>query len=585
MRKTLTKAEANNLKGDHIVIPFGYEKIGKSAFKNRRDIESIVIPDGVKSIGDYAFSACGNLNMIDVPDSVVQIGEGAFDNFKDLFICCSNPSFAFDYCRKNNITMETANEITIPDGATSIDDTEFCYREDIESIRIPESVEKIDGTEFDFCYGLKEINVDENNKYFSSMNGILYDKSMKTLISYPAGIESKFFTVPDCVTSIGSFVFRGCESLLHINLSSGVSDIGNTTFMYCTNLTSINACGENQHFSSINGVLFDKNKETLICHPSKIKNYFYSIPDGVKRIAPNAFWECKNLEDIRIPESVESIGNSAFVFCHGIKIIDIPCGVRSIDSEAFSCNENLTHIIIPAGVSSIDEGVVSFCDNLISIDVNECNQNYFSTDGVLFDKNKKTLICYPAGIDNDSYAIPDGVTSIGAYAFSACKNLINIYIPDSVANIGDTAFSSCENLKYIKIPAGVTSIKEATFASCKSLTHIIIPTSVTSIEDSAFIGCENLNVIQIPDSVTSIGEDVFTNCNENLTVYCSRNSHAYTYCQENEIHIKAKLSDKTLSEISELIADGFFHFLRAKRIEKQIIADYPDMSTPSGRSS
>ena len=108
--------------------------------------------------------------------------------------------------------------------------------------------------------------------------------------------------------------------------------------------------------------------------------------------------------------------------------------------------------------------------------------------------------------------IENGVTIIGEYAFSGCKNLISIFIPYSVTKIGNLAFYNCENLSSVNIQEGLTEIGMAAFIDCISLTNIILPESVTSIGYDAFCGCSGLTGITIPESVTSIGYSAFFGC-------------------------------------------------------------------------
>ena len=129
-----------------------------------------------------------------------------------------------------------------------------------------------------------------------------------------------------------------------------------------------------------------------------------------------------------------------------------------------------------------------------------------------------------------SITIPDGVTSIGDWAFSGC-NLKSITIPDSVTSIGVNAFYACTYLKSITIPNGVTSIAANTFFSCSSLTSITIPNGVTSIGFAAFYGCRYLTSITIPDSVTSIGEDAFKEC-EKIQVTYKGNTYDFAHIDE-----------------------------------------------------
>jgi len=169
-------------------------------------------------------------------------------------------------------------------------------------------------------------------------------------------------------------------------------------------------------------------------------------------------------------------------------------------------------------VTSIGQAAFESCHQLAEIQVDENNPSYMSEDGVLFTKSKATIVRYPNGKSDSSYAIPNGVTSIGDSAFYQCSGLTNITIPDSVTSIGDGAFDNCYGLTNITIPDGVTSIGDSAFASCYGLTNITIPDSVTSIEDRAFWFCDGLTTITIPDSVTSIGDYAFYSCDSLTTI-------------------------------------------------------------------
>ena len=176
-----------------------------------------------------------------------------------------------------------------------------------------------------------------------------------------------------------------------------------------------------------------------------------------------------------------------------------------VDSELkkYHKRPGVTRIAIPRGVTSIGAFAFSFCDELTSITIPDS----VTSIGAYAFWSCESLI---------SITIPDGVTSIGACAFWSCESLISITIPDGVTSIGDSAFKSCENLEYIMIPDSVTSIGYRAFEDCKSLKSITIPDGVTDIGDSAFSDCESLTSITIPDSVTNIGEDIFEGC-DNLT--------------------------------------------------------------------
>ena len=341
-----------------------------------------------------------------IPDSVTSIGWSAFYNCKSL------------------------TSITIPDSVTSIGGYAFSYCENLKSISTPDSVTSIGNDAFTGCTSLTSISI------------------------------------PDSVILIGDHAFQNCTSLTSVTIPGSVTLIGDNAFSNCASLTNINVDSNNSDYLGNDGILFNKNKTTLICYPAGKTDRSYTIPDSVISIATDAFWGCDSLTIITIPDSVTSIGDDVF----------------------------------------------GLCRSLTNINVDSNNSDYLDNDGILFNKNKTTLICYPAGKPDRSYTIPDSVTSIGNYAFYVCDSLTSITIPNSVTSIGFHAFDGCTSLTSITIPDSVTSIGYGAFGFCRSLTSITIPDSVSSIGFSAFTGCTSLARITIPDSVTSISDFAFQGC-------------------------------------------------------------------------
>ncbi len=297
------------------------------------------------------------------------------------------------------------------------------------------------------------------------------------------------------VTSIGNWAFEECCEFESIMIPDGVTSIENYAFRYQQSLANITVSGGNTVYCDVDGVLFNKSKTALIRYPAgKDGFYTYTIPDSVTSIGAGAFYDCDSLTSITIPDSVTNIGEYAFGSCSSLTSITIPDGVTSIGGSAFYYCGSLTSITIPDSVTNIGEYAFGACDLLTNITVSSGNTMYCDVDGVLFNKTKTTLVQYPAG-KGVFYTIPDGVTSIGEYAFASCDSLTSITIPDGVTSIGEDAFYCCSSLTSITIPDGVTSIGSGVFFNCYRLESIIIPDSVNSIKNGAFQCCDSLTTV------------------------------------------------------------------------------------------
>ena len=299
-------------------------------------------------------------------------------------------------------------------------------------------------------------------------------------------------TIPEGVTSIGYWAFYSCLSLTSVTIPEGVTSIGGFAFTHCSGLTSVTIP---EGVTSIGDSAFDGCRGLTSV----------TIPEGVTSIKDYAFRGCSSLTSVTIPEGVTSIGSSAFSGCSSLTSVTIPESVTSINDYAFRGCSSLTSVTIPEGVTSIGNGAFGDCSSLHEIIVDDENFDFTSIKGALYSKDITELYCYPAGLMETSFTIPETVTSIGNRAFYGCSSLTSVTIPESVTSIEGCASQDCSSLASVTIPEGVTSIGEWTFWGCSSLTSITIPESVTSIGYCAFSDCSSLTSVTIPESVTSIG--------------------------------------------------------------------------------
>ncbi len=356
-----------------VTIPESVTSIGDSAFSGCGGLTSMTIPESVTSIGDSAFSGCGGLTSVTIPENVTNIGESAFADCNNLtsiyvdykngaysavdgllfdkerteLLCCpagrtgvykisggvtSIGNAAFHGCRE--LTSMTIPEsvrsigdsafsgcsgltsVMIPDSVASIGKLAFSDCSGLTSVTIPDSVTSIGESAFSGCSGLTSIIINDENKMYSAVNGILFNKERTEILYCPRGQTGEYI-IPESVTSIGNRAFERCSGLTSVTIPDSVTSIGESAFSGCRGLTSV------------------------------------KIPDSVTSIGERAFERCSGLTSVAIPGSVESIGERAFERCSGLTSIKIAEGVMSIGERAFSDCSGLTSVTIPDSVTSI----------------------------------------------------------------------------------------------------------------------------------------------------------------------------------------------------------------------------------------
>ena len=446
------------------------------------DAENVVIPSEINgkkvtAISDFAFASCANLTDITIPDSVTKIG-----------------NYAFEYCT-------SLTDITIPDSVTEIGISTFEECTNLTGVTIPNGVTEIRYGTFRLCENLKNIKIPDS---VTEINERAFEQC-KNLTD---------ITIPNNVTTIGDYAFFNCENLINVIMPNNLKEIGEGAFGGCTSLIDIAIPGSVTTigiyaFSYTKWLENQKSKKTLI------------IVNGILIDAESA------TGDVTIPNNVTCIGGGAFSNCTTLTSITIPNSVTKIGDFAFNSCTSLTDIKIPNSVTEIGRFAFYNCTDLRNFIVDDDNQDFSSIDGVLYNKDKTTLIQYPCGNTRTDYIVPDSVKEIGHSAFKGCTNILSITIPDNVETIGGGSgigsggggffaggvFSDCTNLTSVTLPSNLKAISTSLFSNCSKLKNIIIPDKVTYIGSDAFAYCSSLESIKIPESVTYIGFDVFQQCN------------------------------------------------------------------------
>ena len=359
-----------------VTISDGVPEIGSSAFWNCSNLTSITIPSSVTSIGSSAFRGCSTLTSITFEGNPPSAYTSSFPT--------SNANLVGYYLHENStawkakitdgkwgvLTMEeyvpletivtysdgstasflikgqirgssysspapqidnakNAKEIRIGKGVTSIGQYAFGGCESLISLTIPSSVTSIDKEAFWYCYGLTSIVAHSANQHYSTKNGLLYSKDGKTLVRCPGSLTT--ITIPEDVTSIGTYAFEDCRSLTSVTIPSSVTSIGDWAFLYCKNLTEV------------------------------------TIPTSVTTIEESVFYGCEKLTSITIPEGVLKIGYAMFQYCRSLTSVTIPSSVTSIGYYAFASCTGLTSVTIPSSVTSIGSSAFEYCRSLTSI--------------------------------------------------------------------------------------------------------------------------------------------------------------------------------------------------------------------------
>ena len=351
---------------------------------------SITIPEtiggcSVTTIKGEAFKGKNTLISVTIPKTVTAIGNEAFSGCTLL------------------------NALKLGSGVSSIGSKAFENCKALSSVSIPAATISIGEKAFTGCTGLSKIEVDALNPSYKSENGVLLNRLGTTLILYPARRSGKSYDVPG-VKTIESYAFQGATNLTSVKVSDSTTTIGKGAFRDCSSL------------------------EKAI------------LPNKLTKVEDEMFMGCKKLKELNFPTSAKTIGENAFNGCTAIPMLIIPDSVTTIGKGAFAGCTGIRQVTIGKGLTAISGAAFSGCSGIKGFTVP--NNSAFSADkGVLFDKDGKILIAYPAGSAATEYTVGDKVTTLGENAFDSCKNLKKLNIPATVKNLNDPVVKNCGSME------------------------------------------------------------------------------------------------------------------------------------------
>ena len=354
--------------------------------------------------------------------------------------------------------------IVIPDTVTKGDKTynvigvnqyAFANCPWVSTVSLGQYVSAIEPSAFRGCKNLTAITVDANNLQFADQDGVLFDKCGLYLYAYPAGRAAATYDIPDTCDTVGAQSFYGAANLTSLTVPTSVKNIGAKAFAQCNALEEVVLpfFGGNAESSAGIGFVFDGF------------DYSYNkLPESLKKITvykanlyTYAFATCSALEEIYLPDcgKLEYIPVNCFYNCTSLHTLSfgsgslqngmvvIPDSVITIQENAFRGCESIRGITLGRGTTTLDDGAFAHCTGMEQFAVAKGNTTFMADQwGVLYSKDQTLLHYYPAGRAWPYYNVNAVTTTIGSYAFSSCKNLVNLFIPESVVSFGTSYYTS-----------------------------------------------------------------------------------------------------------------------------------------------
>ena len=495
----------------NIEVPKGVSLIEDYVFLGCDYIETVTLGPDVEEIGLYAFQNCTNLKEVNFDDAIGVLEAGAFKGCSSLKVADFSESTLATIGYEAFAGCTSLEEIKIPETLSDIGDFAFANTK-FKEIEFGKNINAVGSNAFVGNTALETINVVDNNKEFSSIDGVLYNKKGGALVTFPAG-KTGTYELPQGVEEIRDYAFKNAKiSAVKLAEDPALNRIG------------LNAFEDSQIEEIEISANVEKINSNTFKNAKKLGKVIFN--EGLKYIAASAFEGCISLKEIKLPDTLHDIANSAFKNA-GLKSVNLGDGVAKINTEAFASNKNLTDLYIgknvekigdgvfadcaklvavtlPASLKSFNSNAFSGCDSLVKITIDADSKYYKAVGSAIYSADGKTLVL--AGNKNTtSLIVADGTEVIKANAFELAKNVTEISLPATLSEIQGNAL---DNTAWFKNASGLVYAGKILYKVKGAIANVVVEEGTVSIADNA-VNNPAVTTVLLPKSLVKIGDNAF----------------------------------------------------------------------------